>query len=106
MYEGPNSIVKKRIAQIEPQGSSWRALLGIGDLDDYKCRRRQLLLPSTQNAAVDNAPASDLNGTRSILRGLTENLALVRLLRLTGLFNFFCFRLVQILHSITFAVLL
>jgi hypothetical protein len=37
------------------------------------------LLPSAQNAAVDTVAASDLSGTRSILRGLIENLALVRL---------------------------
>jgi len=34
------------------------------------------LLPSAQNAAVDTVAASDLNGTRSILRGMIENLAL------------------------------
>jgi len=54
-------------------------VLRIGDLNGDKCRRRQLLLPSTQNAAIDTIPASDLSGTRSILRGLSEYLALIRL---------------------------
>jgi hypothetical protein len=35
--------------------------------------------PSTQNAAIDTVPASDLSGTRSILRGLIENLAFFHL---------------------------
>jgi hypothetical protein len=37
------------------------------------------LLPSAQNAAADTVAASDLSGARSILRGLIENLALIRL---------------------------
>jgi hypothetical protein len=41
--------------------------------------RRQFLLPSAQNAAIDPVAAGYLSGARSVLPRLIENLVFVRL---------------------------